>query len=266
MTDRLPTLFISHGGPNIITDPSEARDYLISLSYLVGRPNAIVIASAHFETQDAVVVTDPAPEMIYDFGGFSPELYKMVYPAPGHPELAARVAALIADAGMRVVTTPKRGYDHGTWTSMKLAFPEADIPIVQVSIDPNRDAAYHHALGLALSPLREEGILIVGSGHITHNLRAVFGAMRGGLAPDPAMAAKVEAFTEWFADAFAKGRRNDILAWRDKAPFVAENHPTDEHLMPLFFAYGAAGRAAKAERTHASRQFGFFAFDSWVFS
>lgn len=261
-----PALFVSHGGPNIMTDPSEARDFLAGLGETAGTPRAIVLMSAHFETDGPVVVTDPAPGMIYDFGGFAPELYQMVYPAPGEPELAMRIAHMMADEGLPVRLAPKRGYDHGAWTTMMLAFPQADIPIVQVSIDPNRDAWYHYEVGRILSPLREEGIMLVGSGHITHNLRAVFGAMRGGMPADPAMAGKVEAFTSWFADAFAKGDKDAILHWRDKAPHVRENHPTDEHLMPLFFAYGAGGEGAKAERIHASRQFGFFAFDAWKFA
>lgn len=260
----MPSLFISHGGPNILTDDTEARDYLRSLASHTGRPAAIVIMSAHFETDGPVVVSDPAPSMIYDFGGFPDELYRKVYPAPGAPELAARIAAMLDEAGIPAQLAEERGYDHGTWTAMMLAFPQADIPIVQLSIDPSRDAAYHYALGKALAPLREENILLVGSGHITHNLRAVFGAMRGGIAPDPEMASKVEAFTEWFADAFSKDDSEAILGWKDAAPFVPENHPTDEHLMPLFFAYGA-GNGAPAKRTHDSKQMGFFAFDSWMF-
>ena len=266
MSKSAPALFISHGGPNIVTDPSDAREFLATLPSMVGKPKAIVIVSAHFETDGPVVVTDPAPGMIYDFGGFAPELYQMVYSAPGEPELAMRIAHMLADAGMPVRVAPKRGYDHGSWTTMLLAYPQADIPIVQLSIDPNRDAAYHYELGRLLAPLREEGVMLVGSGHITHNLRAVFGAMRGGMAPDPAMAGKVEEFTGWFADAFARDDREAILDWRARAPHVRDNHPTDEHLMPLFFAYGAGGEAAKAERIHASRQFGFFAFDAWKFA
>ncbi len=261
-----PSIFISHGGPNIVTDVSQARDFLTNLESVTGRPKAIVLVSAHFETAGPVVVTDPNPGMIYDFGGFSPELNSMVYPAPGDPELAIRVAHMLMGAGMEVRVAEQRGYDHGAWTSMMLAFPQANIPIVQLSIDPDRDAAYHFALGQALAPLRQEGVMLVGSGHITHNLRAVFGAMRGGVKPDAAMTQKVEAFTQWFADQFAKGNRDIILDWRNQAPHVAENHPTDEHLMPLFFAYGAGGEKPKAERVHASRQFGFFAFDSWKFS
>lgn len=261
-----PSLFISHGGPNIVTDPSEARDYLVNLRSVTGKPKAIVLVSAHFETDGPVVVADPAPGMIYDFGGFSPELNAMVYRAPGDQELAMRVAHMLADAGLPVRVAQKRGYDHGAWTPMILAFPEANIPIVQLSIDPSEDAQYHYRLGEILSPLRREGVMPVGSGHITHNLRAVFGAMRGGMKPDAAMAAKVEAFTQWFAERFAERDTEALLDWRNRAPHVTENHPTDEHLMPLFFAYGAGGHDAVAERTHASRQFGFFAFDSWKFS
>lgn len=262
----MPTLFVSHGGPNVVIEPSEAHDYLKSIGTLMPKPKAIVLVSAHFETDGPVVVTDPAPGMIYDFGGFQDELYEMVYPAPGEPELAMRVAHMLLDAGLTPRIAPKRGYDHGAWNTMILAYPQADVPIVQLSIDPRRDAAYHHALGKALAPLREEGVLLVGSGHITHNLRAVFGVMRGGLPSDPDMTRKVAAFTDWFAEKFVAGDTASILDWKRQAPFPAENHPTDEHLMPLFFAYGAAGEGATATRAHASRQFGFFAWDSYLFN
>lgn len=262
----MPTLFISHGGPNIVTDDSPARSYLQSLSKLLpAKPKAIVIVSAHFETDGVAVVTDPNPGMIYDFGGFAPELYKMVYPARGELDLAQRVFDRLEKAGLSPHTYEKRGYDHGTWTPLLLAFPEADIPVVQVSIDPRRDAAWHYALGKALGDLREEGILLIGSGHITHNLRAFFSIMRNGAAPDPALAGKVEAFTSWFAEKLAAGDKDAILRWKELAPFPAENHPTDEHLMPIFFAFGAAGGSARAERVHASKQMGFFAFDSYLF-
>jgi 4,5-DOPA dioxygenase extradiol len=223
------------------------------------------MVSAHFETDGPVVVTDPHPAMIYDFGGFQQELYEIVYAAPGEPELAMRIAHLLADAGLNPRIAPERGYDHGAWNTMVLAWPDADIPVVQLSIDPNRDAAYHYALGKALAPLREEGILLIGSGHITHNLRAIFASMRYGKDPDPELPRKIEAFTEWFAEQFEKGDREAILDWRERAPFIADNHPTDEHLLPLFFAYGAAGDSPKPERAHHFRQYGFFAWDSWFF-
>ena len=261
----LPSIFISHGGPNIVIEPSEARDYLEGLAGRIERPKAIVVVSAHFETDGVAVVTDPKPGMIYDFGGFAPELYNMVYPAPGDPALAERVLGLLAEAGLHPSAVPRRGYDHGTWTPLRLAFPDADIPVVQVSVDPSRDAAWHYAVGRALAPLREEGVLLVGSGHITHNLRALFPVMRGGVTAGPELVRRVNAFVAWFAERFEAGDRDAILAWRDEAPFPLDNHPTDEHLMPLFFAYGAAGPDAKAERAHASAQLGFFAYDSYLF-
>ncbi|MCB1383686.1 MAG: dioxygenase [Notoacmeibacter sp.] len=261
----MPTLFVSHGGPNVVIEDSPARDYLKSLHTILPRPKAIVMVSAHFETDGPVVVTDAAPGMIYDFGGFSPELYEKVYPAPGEPELAMRVAHMLHDAGLNPRIAPKRGYDHGAWNPLILGFPDADIPVVQLSIDPNRDAAYHYALGRVLAPLREEGILLMGSGHITHNLRAVFGVMRGGMTPDPSFAGKVSAFTGWFAEQFARGDTEALLDWRNRAPNVRENHPTDEHLMPIFFAYGAAGENAKPERACDYVQYGMFAWDSWIF-
>lgn len=261
----MPTLFISHGGPNIVTDDSAARDYLRGLSDRLQKPRAIVIVSAHFETDGVAVVTDPAPGMIYDFRGFAPELHEMVYPAPGDKKLAEQVFGLLDDAGMSPSRIEKRGYDHGAWTPLLLAFPDADIPVVQVSVDPNRDAAWHYALGRALSPLREEGVLLIGSGHITHNLRALLPVMRGQAQPDPAVAAQVEAFTAWFAQKLADDDREAILSWKTQAPFASENHPTDEHLMPIFFAYGAAGEHPQAERAHDSRQHGFMAFDSYLF-
>ncbi len=262
---EMPSLFISHGGPNIVVEPSQARDYLETLAQRLPRPKAIVVMSAHFETHGVAVVTDPHPGMIYDFGGFAPELYEMVYPAPGDPALAERVFALLDAAGLEPAKVSRRGYDHGTWTPLRLAFPDADIPVVQVSVDPARDAAWHYSVGAALSPLRDEGVLLIGSGHITHNLRAVFSVMRGGAAANPAVADQVDAFTGWFADRLAAGDRDAILDWRRRAPFPLENHPTDEHLMPLFFALGAGGSQAKAERAHASKQMGFFAFDSYLF-
>ena len=178
----MPTLFLSHGGPNIVVSDTPTRAYLKGLAARLPRPRAIVVMSAHFETGGVAVVTDPRPEMIYDFRGFEPELYEMVYPAPGAPELAGEVLTLLAAAGLDPEPLAQRGYDHGTWTPLLLAYPEADIPIVQVSIDPARDAAWHFGVGRALATLRQTGVLVIGSGHITHNLGAFFAVMRGAAA------------------------------------------------------------------------------------
>ena len=261
----IPSIFISHGAPDIVLRETPARDFLSELSTISGLPKAIVICSAHFETNGTAVVTDPNPEMIYDFGGFASELYEMIYPAPGEPALAARVAQMLEAAGIDVQTVECRGFDHGVWTPLMLAFPDANIPIVQISVDPDRDAQYHYALGAALAPLRDENILIVGSGHITHNLREVFSVMRGRPTSDERLAEKVEAFTGWLSEKLSAGDTRAILDWKNQAPFVAENHPTDEHLLPLFFAYGAGGDSAKSRRAHHSVEYGFFTNDSWVF-
>ncbi|MEM7462051.1 MAG: class III extradiol ring-cleavage dioxygenase [Pseudomonadota bacterium] len=261
----IPSIFISHGAPDIVLKDTPAREFLSELSAISGVPKAIVICSAHYETNGTAVVTDPNPEMIYDFGGFAPELSEMVYPAPGEPALAARVAQMLESSGIDVQTVEDRGFDHGVWTPLMLAFPGADIPIVQISVDPARDAQYHYALGAALAPLRDENILIVGSGHITHNLREVFAVMRGRPMTDERLSEKVDAFTDWLSEQFSAGETNAILDWKNQAPFVAENHPTDEHLLPLFFAYGAGGEAAKSRRAHHSVEYGIFTNDSWVF-
>lgn len=265
MTKRMPTLFVSHGGPNVVIEPSDAQEFLKGLADYVPEPKAIVIVSAHYETKGVAVVTDPAPETVYDFGGFAPELYEKRYPAPGSPELAERVAGLLEADGFAPHRVAKRGFDHGVWNPLILGWPVADIPVVQVSIDPDADAQWHYRLGAALSGLRDEGVLLMGSGHITHNLRAVFSAMQGKPLPDAEMTAKVDAFTDWFAQVIGSGDTRRLLSWREETPFITENHPTDEHLMPIFFAAGAAGEGVAGKRIHASRQYGFFAWDSYLF-
>lgn len=260
----LPTLFVSHGAPNLVLGASPARTFLETLAERFDQPRAIVIASAHFETSGVSVVADPAPDMIYDFRGFEEELYRMRYPAPGDPVLAGEVLELLSREGLDPKQVETRGYDHGTWSPLMLAFPDAHIPVVQVSIDPERDAAWHMAVGAALSKLRSENVLIIGSGHITHNLRAFF--MRGKDAElDRNIGPWVDRFTNWFEQALSTGDRDALVDWRRQAPFAAENHPTPEHLMPLFFALGAAGMNPDAQRVHASRQMGFFAYDSYMF-
>lgn len=262
----LPSIFISHGAPDLVLHETEASLFLKDLSNLIAPPKAIVIASAHHESNDAEIVSDPSPQTIYDFGGFSPELYEMIYPAKGDPNLAVKVQSLLTNAGIKGKLVPDRGFDHGVWSPLMLVWPEANIPIVQVSIDPSRDAKYHFELGKALAPLRDEDILVIGSGHITHNLQVVFSAMRHGVV-NPQMEEKVSAFTQWFYEQFNASNVDGILNWKENAPFARENHPTDEHLMPLFFAYGAASQtdAAKADRIHSSKQLGSFVYDVYKF-
>lgn len=265
---EMPSLFISHGGPNIVIDPMPARDHLADLESIVGRPEAIVIVSAHFETDGVVVSGDPEPETVYDFGGFAPELYQMTYPARGNPELAARVCDLLAGEGLDARLAPRHGLDHGVWTPLMLAFPDAGIPVIPVSIDPRRDASWHMKIGRALAPLRRESVLVIGSGHITHNLGAFFATMRGAKAPE-GMVEAVDAFTGWIGEALEAGDEVRLAQWAELAPHAKVNHPTDEHLMPLFAAWAAGtgpnGELPVARRVHRSVQNGFFAYESWLF-
>lgn len=263
-----PTLFVSHGAPNLILHNSAARDFLASYGQTLvaehGRPTAILMATAHFEADAPTLTADDKPGTIYDFGGFEPELYRMTYDAPGSPALAERAAGLLAGAGFSPKFATNRGYDHGTWVPLKLLFPRADIPVVQLSVQPNRDGAHHVALGRALAPLREEGVLIMGSGTATHNLREIFRLLRAGDANAPAPE-WVAAFNDWLHEKAESGAIDDIAHYLERAPYGRENHPTPDHFLPLPFAMGAAGAGAKGERVHASQQFGAMMMDAYAF-
>lgn len=260
----MPSLFVSHGAPNLILYDTPARQFLADYAESIERPTAILSVSAHFETDRPAVVADPAPDMIYDFGGFEDELYTLTYPAPGDPALAERVAGLLSDADLAPAIVRKRGYDHGTWVPLMLLYPGADIPVAQLSVQPGASAAHHYRLGEALAPLRDEGVLIVGSGSFTHNLHEAFQNLRRG-AVDAERPDWVSAFVDWMVPRIEAGAVDDLVAYRTKAPFAVENHPTDEHLMPLYVALGAAGARPKGHRIHESHQFGALELDAFAF-
>ena len=259
-----PSLFISHGAPDVAITPSPVRDFLINFGKEHPRPDAIIIASAHYETLAPEIGAAAEPATIYDFGGFQPELYEMRYRTEGDPELAERVRGVFASEGIEASLNPQRGLDHGIWTPLILAYPDGEVPVVPVSVQPNEDASHHYRLGRALEKFRAENMLVVGSGHITHNLRAMFHAMRGG-GVDPQTAAAIDAFTGWIGDRLKAGDRQGLLNWQEDAPFALENHPTAEHFMPLFVAYGAGGENPKAELIHSSKLYGAFNSDFWLF-
>ncbi|MCB1386736.1 MAG: dioxygenase [Nitratireductor sp.] len=265
---KQPALFISHGAPDIAVRPSPVRDYLVQFGKDHPRPDAIIIASAHYETLRPEVGGAAHPETIYDFGGFAPELYEMKYRAPGAPELAAEVASAFREAGLEARVNPAAGFDHGIWTPLILAFPQADIPVVPVSVQPDEDAAHHYRLGRALAPFRDRNILVVGSGHITHNLRAMFQAIRGG-AVDRATETAIDGFIGWINGKLAEGDVASLLKWMEEAPHALANHPTPEHFMPFFVALGAGdvkgSGAVTAELAHSSKMFGAFNSDFWLF-
>lgn len=260
-----PPLFLSHGAPNMALHDTPVRQFMMTLGQEYQKPDAIVVASAHFETDDVCVVTDPNPEMIYDFRGFEPELYEMNYPAPGHTALADEVADLLETGGLNPKRLEKRGYDHGTWVPFSLVWPKADIPIVQVSISPDKSPDHHYRIGEALSGLPQRNIAVVGTGNITHNLQALFGKGRDAEL-DANIKSWVEKFLAWFDSEIESGNADNLMNYREEAPFAAENHPTDEHLLPIYVAMGAAGEEQKARKIHASYEFDFLAMDAWEFA
>ncbi|MDJ1159839.1 class III extradiol ring-cleavage dioxygenase [Chelatococcus sp. SYSU_G07232] len=259
----LPTLFVSHGAPNLVLHNTAARRFLAAFGRTLPRPRAILVATAHFAAPQPLLTADEWPGTIHDFGGFEPELYRMTYDAPGDPSLAVRAAGLLQDAGFAAAAVRGRGYDHGTWVPLALLYPQADIPVVQLSVQPDLGPAHHLKLGAALAPLREEGVLIVGSGAITHNLHEFFGKGYPLDAPAPDW---VKDFGEWVKDSVQAGATDDLLAYRERAPHGAENHPTEEHFLPLFVAMGAAGQGAHGERVHTSEQYGVLMMDAYRFN
>ncbi len=259
---KLPTLFVSHGAPNMVLYDSPARTFLQGLAATLPRPEAILVMSAHFETNEPIVVANEKPDMIYDFGGFERELYSMRYDAPGAMPLVVEAAQLAQTAGMSARAATGRGYDHGTWVPLMLMYPAADIPVAQISVQPHQDGAHHAALGRALAPLREKGVLIVGSGSLTHNLQAFF---RGNYAADAPAPDWVSDFDEWVRDRAESGDLAAIADYEKAGPHARENHPSPEHFLPLPFAFGAAGDGGRGERIHASHQNGVLMLDAYRF-
>lgn len=258
----LPSLFVSHGAPTFPLTDAPARAFLEGLAVrLPERPRAVLVISAHWETATPGITAAAVNATIHDFHGFPQELYDIRYPAPGSAWLTDRVAELIEGASGTVNRDPARGLDHGAWVPLRLVYPDADIPVVQLSVQTQLGPAYHYRLGQLLAPLRAEGVLIVGSGSFTHDLssfREYFHALH---APAPDW---VDAFADWMSAAIEAGRTEDLIAYRELAPHAARNHPTEEHLLPLFVALGA-GAGGKAEHLHESVTHGVLRMDVFAF-
>ncbi len=229
-----PSVFVSHGAPSLILEGGAACDTLSALGPRLGRPKAVLCVSAHWETEAPAVSGAASPETIHDFYGFPRPLYEMRYPAPGSPELARRVKTLLDDAGLECAIDPSQGLDHGAWVPMKLMYPRADLPVLQLSIQQPKGPAHHLRLGRALAPLRDEGVLILASGGAIHNLRE----LRGGGAAEPWAAG----FGGWLDRAVAAGDADALIRYRELAPSGTRAHPRDEHFLPLFVALGAASK------------------------
>lgn len=240
----MPTAFVPHGGgpwpvlnlPQLPADETDAlAGYMRSIGETPSRPKALLVISAHWEERVATVNTNPAPGMYYDYGGFPDEAYRLKWPAPGAPELAAEVRALLSKAGFQTAENATRGYDHGTFIPLMLAYPAADIPVVQLSLLRGLDPAQHVAMGRALASLRDQGVYIIGSGNSFHNLRALF-------AHDPRFTPASKHFDKWLEETVqlpAAERAKRLERWLE-APDARTCHPREEHLIPLMVVAGAA--------------------------
>lgn len=255
----LPTLFVSHGSPMFALNPGEAGPVLAAFAARVPRPRAVVAVSPHWMTRSPEVLASAQPATVHDFGGFPRELYALDYPAPGAPGVAAEVIALLAGHGVTVQANELAGRDHGTWVPLMHLYPDADVPVIQLSQPATRSPVVLLELGRALAPLREQGILLMGSGSITHNLYE-FRAPRD---PDDHYASE---FTDWMWNTIAAGELEALLDYRTRAPHAVRAHPTDEHLLPLYFALGAAGADwTQATRLPGGVTDGVLAMDSFAF-
>jgi 4,5-DOPA dioxygenase extradiol len=255
----MESIFISHGSPALTLEPSPARDFLTTLGRKIGRPAAIVCASAHWLTRRPALTGTVVPETIHDFYGFPDALYRLNYPAPGAPEVAAQAAELIRSAGLDCDLDPDRGIDHGVWVPLSLMYPEADIPVVQVALQPLLGTRHHVNLGRALTPLLSRGIMVIGSGGASHNL----GQMRHPINAAPPR--WVADFDGWLTDAITAGRIDDLVRYRELAPFAAENHPSEEHILPLMVAAGAAAGGGSGRVLHASYTYGVLSMSAFAF-
>lgn len=257
---RLPTLFVSHGSPMHALDAGGAGQAWEALAASLPIPRSILMVSAHWETQLPMLTGGERLETIHDFSGFPAELYEIRYDANGSPELAARTAALLKEAGFSAAVNGCRGIDHGAWVPLRRMYPARDVPVVQLSIQPDFGAAYHLQLGEALVPLADENVLVIGSGHVTHNLRDWMTHRQ-----DARPAEYAVLFSEWLNDRLMRGEREALLAWRDHAPAAARAHPTEEHFLPLFVALGAAGPGTTATRVYSAIDAGVLSMDAYRF-
>jgi 4,5-DOPA dioxygenase extradiol len=256
-----PAVFVSHGAPDLLLHASPVRDFLAELGTQLGKPRAILVISAHWGTKIPTVSAATQATTIHDFWGFPDELYQMHYPAPGAPELAEQTIKLLTQAGFETATHSSRGLDHGAWEPLWLIYREAKIPVTQLSIQPHLGTSHHLQIGRALAPLRDQGVLILASGATTHNLRA-FGSYPFDAVP-PAWAKQ---FDDWLETKIAHNDLEALLDYRKQAPYAIQNHPSDEHLLPLFVGLGAGGVMGKGKQLHSSFTYGVFSMAAYAFN
>jgi 4,5-DOPA dioxygenase extradiol len=257
MMNTLPPLFVSHGAPLFAVDAGTTGPALKTWASQHAKPKAIVVMSPHWMARRLAVMSTPQPQTWHDFGGFPPELYQLQYPAPGEPALALKTLQLLQAAGLDAVADDRRPFDHGTWVPLMHLYPEADIPVIQVALPVQAGPKEVYEIGRALQPLQEEGVLLMGTGSMTHNLSEFFG---GAHEPAP----YVVAFSRWVEDKIAQGDIGSLLNYRNLAPQAHRAHPTEDHFLPLFFVLGAAAQGSKVDYISRELMYGMLAMDAFA--
>ncbi|WP_030132317.1 class III extradiol ring-cleavage dioxygenase [Pseudomonas sp. QTF5] len=238
-----PSLYISHGSPMLALEPGASGPALARLAAALPKPKAIVMVSAHWESSELLVSGNPQPETWHDFGGFPQALFEVQYPAPGNPQLAAEVVERLKADGLPARIDSQRPFDHGVWVPLSLMYPQADIPVVQVSLPTRGGPALQTRIGHALASLREHGVLLIGSGSITHNLREL-----DWHAGPESVEPWAKAFRDWMIEKLEANDEAALHDYRQQAPNAVRNHPSDEHLLPLYFARAAGGKFSIAHQ------------------
>lgn len=263
----LPALFVSHGSPMLALQPGATGPFLQRLGRAIdaafGPPRAILAVSPHTSARLRVVMGSEKHHAVHDFGGFPDALYRLQYGPPGAPELAQRVGVLLAAGGIESSRSEEPGLDHGIWSVLRFAWPGAEVPVLPLALASGQSPAAHYALGTALAPLLSEGVLVVGSGSVTHNLSLLFGTERP--AADAPERAESRAFRAWVAARVAAADREALLDYRRRAPHAAFMHPSDEHWLPFYIAAGAGGLARPGVRLHDAVTYGCLGMDAYAF-
>ena len=264
MSVTLPSLFLSHGSPMLAVEPGRTGPLLRSLGETLPRPKAIVIMSPHWTTQTPRVGNLLKQRVIHDFGGFPPALYELDYPAAGAPALAERIIGMLGKAGLSAQADAIWGPDHGAWVPLRYVYPQADIPVLQLSMQPQQPASYHYRIGQLLAPLAREGVLLIGSGSFTHNLRELRRSEMDGKTDGDSAPHTLE-FLHWFLEKMQAGDLEAMFNYRQLAPHAVRVHPSDEHLLTLFFAMGAADDWTRLVHFDSGTTYHSLRMDSFAF-